>query len=57
MQGVAHDIFGFIQRYLEEEEYIQNTSHFLKDLEHVGVMLTKRVVMEESKLYRLYHEI
>lgn len=54
MKILADEILAFIQQYSTQKEYEESVGHFLADLSQVGVKLSRRIIMEESKLYTLY---
>jgi len=55
MNGIAHAVVRFAKQYEKVTFTDQLRETFIKDLDDIGTVLTKRVAMEESQLYTLYN--
>ena len=56
MTLIAETAVLFVRKYTDVRMYNDNKDNFIKDLENIGKVLTKRVNMEESRLYSLYQQ-
>jgi len=56
MDLIAKEVVAFVYKYSIKENYMRNKVNFLKDLESIAKILTKRIKMEESRLYILYQK-
>ena len=54
MKLIAETAILFIRKYADVRMYNENKNNFIRDLEGIGKVLTKRIEMEESRLYTLY---
>ncbi|MBN2824238.1 MAG: hemerythrin domain-containing protein [Campylobacterales bacterium] len=54
MKTIADNAMAFIQKYSTQKGYEENIDHFLEDLSKIGITFSKRIIVEESKLYPLY---
>ncbi len=54
MDGIARVVVGFTKTYGTEAVVAEKLEAFKHELEGIGAVLTKRVQLEESRLYTLY---
>ena len=54
MTNIAKEVMFFIRKYTNRQSYDNNIDNFLNDLDNIGEVLTRRIKMEEEKLYALY---
>ena len=54
MESIATEAMIFIKKYTDHKLYDENLDNFLEDLGGIGTVLTKRIEMEEKRLYTLY---
>ncbi len=57
MKSIAEEVILFIRKYTDYRMYHENKDSFLKDLNKIGEVLTKRIEMEEKRLYSLYRRV
>lgn len=54
MDGIIKSVKGFVEKYDNHLIHRRPGEAFLRDLETIGGVLTKRVDLEEKRLYNLY---
>jgi regulator of sigma D len=54
MTNIAKEVMFFIRKYTNRQSYDNNIDNFLPDLNNIDEVLTRRIKMEEEKLYALY---
>ncbi|WP_187648232.1 hemerythrin domain-containing protein [Nitrosophilus labii] len=54
MATIAKEVLNFIRKYNDYQMYQKYNNDFLNELENIGNVLTKRVELEEKRLYSLY---
>ena len=54
MSTIAKNVLFFIRKYSDAREFQKYKDHFIEDLDSIGKVLSKRIEMEESRLYTLY---
>jgi len=53
---IADEVLEFIEKYSHEENYKSNINNFMNELEDMYRLLSKRIELEENKLFPLYRE-
>lgn len=55
MNGIARAVMKFTDKYSAARPTPASVADFLVELDEIGTVLVKRVQLEESRLYSLYH--
>jgi regulator of sigma D len=57
MNGIARAVMKFTEKYSAVQLTHSTVSNFNSELDEIGAVLTKRVGLEESRLYSLYRSV
>jgi hypothetical protein len=55
MNGIARVVMKFAEKHAADQLTHSTVGNFVTELDEIGAVLVKRVQLEESRLYSLYH--
>jgi hypothetical protein len=55
MNGIARVVMKFAEKHAADQLTHSTVGNFITELDEIGAVLVKRVQLEESRLYSLYH--